>query len=61
MQIIGKELIFSPHDLTSFLDGDFAAWMDRLHFESRRPAEGSGNGKGLGGKGQGQTAEYDAG
>jgi uncharacterized protein len=29
----GAKLVFSPRDFNSFLEGDFAAWMDRLHFE----------------------------
>ena len=28
-----KSLIFSPHDLVTFLGGDFASWMDRLYCE----------------------------
>lgn len=34
-------VLYSPSDLIRFLAGDFAAWMDRLHFEdpARCPAE----------------------
>ena len=37
MQRLGKELLYSPHDLIAYLEGDFASWMDRLHFESKAP------------------------
>ena len=35
MQKIENELVFSPHDLVAFLEGDFASWMDRLYFEMK--------------------------
>jgi predicted RecB family nuclease len=44
MQILGNDLVFSPHDLTAFLEGDFAAWMDRRYFEARRAGSTPGEG-----------------
>jgi hypothetical protein len=35
-------LRFCPSDLIAFLEGDFAAWMERLHAERTRPAGSQG-------------------
>ncbi len=36
MQIKTGNLVHSPHDLVTFLDGPFASWMDRLYLERNR-------------------------
>jgi len=46
MQRIGKERVYSPHDLIAYLEGDFASWMDRLYFESRAAGAARGTGSG---------------
>ncbi len=33
MEYINGSLRLSPSDVIRFLDGNFAAWMDRLHIE----------------------------
>ncbi len=46
MQRVGKELLYSPHDLIAYLEGDFASWMDRLHFESKTAGKAANAGTG---------------
>jgi predicted RecB family nuclease len=38
MQKIGQELVFSPTDLTTFVDSPFASWMARFELEDRPAA-----------------------
>jgi predicted RecB family nuclease len=38
MQKIGQELVFSPTDLTTFVDSPFASWMTRFELEDRQSA-----------------------
>jgi predicted RecB family nuclease len=36
VQTTSSGIVFSPHDLMTFLSSEYAAWMDRLYFELRR-------------------------
>ena len=35
MQYTADRIIFSPSDLITYLDGDYASWMDHWHLECR--------------------------
>ncbi|MEX0716363.1 MAG: hypothetical protein WD066_07250 [Planctomycetaceae bacterium] len=47
MQHSPERIIFSPSDLTVFLETEFGSWMDRWHLELRNGTEGIANDHGL--------------
>lgn len=36
MRIVQGNVVYSPHDVTAYLAGDYVAWMDRLYFELKQ-------------------------